>query len=294
MSDIDENASEKYFKLQMEWEQKKYEYALERRPLVWFRNILLINPLIAAIAIVTGKIVGNDAYISGWCQTAQWIVGIFTVLLIFYFLNTYYWLIALFGEYRGDKFGFRGIERLKRLISLKEDIERLEIQLRVMKTHQTKFLTVEEQLELYKDELQQVIQEYKRKANRQRSVFFALQMVIIACSLFVGSLTSGLTSLISVLGNHWVAPAFSFAVSFLTAMVTLFRPREKGYNLQQTADAVEFEISCANKRIYGYEGLDDRQTFTKLAQEVEKMRNEQRKRQQQLEQSSETKQTSES
>lgn len=66
-----------------------------------------------------------------------------------------------------------------------------------------------------------------------------------------------------------------------------------GYNLQQTADAIEYEISCANKRIYGYEGLDERQVFTKLAQEVEKMRNEQQKRQQQLEQASETKHTTE-
>jgi len=66
-----------------------------------------------------------------------------------------------------------------------------------------------------------------------------------------------------------------------------------GYNLQQTADAIEYEISCANKRIYGYEGLDERQVFTKLAQEVGKMRNEQQKRQQQLEQASETKHTTE-
>ena len=102
-----------------------------------------------------------------------------------------------------------------------------------------------------------------------------------------------MTNLISIFGNHWVAPAFSFTVSFLTAMVTLFRPREKGYNLQQTADAIEYEISCANKRIYGYEGLDERQVFTKLAQEVEKMRNEQQKRQQRLEQASETKHTTE-
>ncbi|GHO55297.1 hypothetical protein KSB_37720 [Ktedonobacter robiniae] len=118
-----------------------------------------------------------------------------------------------------------------------------------------------------------------------------MQMIIIASSLFVGSLTSGLTSQISILGNHWIAPAFSLIVSFLTAMVTLLKPREKGYNLQQTADAIEYEISCANKRIYSYEGLSDRQVYTKLAQEVEKLRNEQRKRQQQLEQSSEDKQT---
>jgi hypothetical protein len=78
-------------------------------------------------------------------------------------------------------------------------------------------------------------------------------------------------------------------------LLPLQQPRcaSRGYNLQQTADAIEYEISCANKRIYGYEGLDERQVFTKLAQEVEKMRNEQQKRQQQLEQASETKHTTE-
>ncbi len=267
MQDTVESEKENYFELQMELEENKHEYKLACRPLIWFRNIIITNFLIAIAAIITWEITGNDAYISGWCQTALWIVGIFTVVLMFHFLNTYYWVYALFGEYRGNKFGFMGIDRIKQLNSLKEEIEQLEIQLKVLKTYQTKLLSVGEQFELYKDELLQVIQKYQRKANRNRGVYFALQMFIIACSLFVGSLTSGLTNLISIFGNHWIAPAFSFTVSFLTAMVTLFRPREKGYNLQQTADAIEYEISCANKRIYGYEGLDDRQAFTKLAQE---------------------------
>lgn len=294
MQDTVESEKENYFHLQKELEEKKYKYKSARRPLIWFRNIIITNILIAIIAIVAWGIVGNDAYISGWCETALWIVGIFTVLLIFHFSNMYYW-IAHYSpvEYSGKKFGFKGIDRFKQLISLKEEIEQLDMQLRVLKTYQTKLLSVGEQLELYKDELLQVIQKYQRKANRHRGAYFALQMIIIACSLFVGSLTSGLTNLISIFGNNWVAPAFSFTVSFLTAMVTLFRPREKGYNLQQTADAIEYEISCANKRIYGYEGLDERQVFTKLAQEVEKMRNEQQKRQQQLEQASETKHTTE-
>lgn len=287
-----ESEKENYFALQMELEETKHEYKLAHRPLIWFRNIIIVNFLIAIIAIVAWEIVGNDGYISGWCQTALWVVGIFTVVLIFHFLNTFYWM-SLVAEYTGDKFGFKGIDRIKHLYALREEIEELEVKLRVLKTYRTKLLTVGEQFELYKDELLQTIQKYQHKANRHRGAFFALQMIIIACSLFVGSLTSGLTNLISIFGNHWIAPAFSFTVSFLTAMVTLFRPREKGYNLQQTADAIEYEISCANKRIYGYEGLDDRQVYTKLAQEVEKMKNEQKKRQQQLEQSSETKHTTE-
>lgn len=73
-------------------------------------------------------------------------------------------------------------------------------------------------------------------------------------------------------------------------MVTLFRPRERSYNLQQTADAIQFEISCADRRIYDYKEMKDREAYTRLAEQAEKIRNEQRKRQQQLEQSSEVKQ----
>ncbi len=71
-------------------------------------------------------------------------------------------------------------------------------------------------------------------------------------------------------------------------MVTLFRFRETGHNLQLTADAVEYEISCATKGIYGYKDLSEKEVYTKLAEEVERLINEQRKRQQQLEQSSDT------
>jgi uncharacterized protein YutE (UPF0331/DUF86 family) len=67
------------------------------------------------------------------------------------------------------------------------------------------------------------------------------------------------------------------------------RPKERGYSLQQTADAIEYEIACANRRIYGYRGLDTEQVYSKLAEEIERLKNEQRKRQQQLEQASEVK-----
>jgi hypothetical protein len=90
-----------------------------------------------------------------------------------------------------------------------------------------------------------------------------------------------------------LAPILSFSVSFLTAVITLFRPRERSYNLQQTADAIQFEIDCSNRRIFGYKGLTSQEAYIKLAEEVEKLRNEQRKRQQQLEQASEVKQASE-
>ncbi len=286
--DAEESEKAKYLELLMELEDKKHEYKLAWRPVAWFRNIVLINVVIAILAIVAWGIWANEVYITNWCGTVLWIVGLFSFGLFLHFFNVYYYVFALFEGYQGEKFGFRGIERIKHLIALKDEIETIETQLRVLKDYQTHLLTTVEQYDLYKDELLQAIHEYQSKANRNRGVYFALQIIIIACSLFVSGLTSGLTTLISIFGNHWLAPAFSFTVSFLTAMVTLFRPRERGYNLQQTADAIQYEISCANRRIYGYKGLTDREAYTRLAEEVEKLRNEQRKRQQQLEQASET------
>ena len=87
MQDTVESEKENYFHLQKELEEKKYKYKSAHRPLIWFRNIIITNILIAIIAIVAWGIVGNDAYISGWCETALWIVGIFTVLLIFHFFR---------------------------------------------------------------------------------------------------------------------------------------------------------------------------------------------------------------
>ncbi|HYT44380.1 MAG TPA: SLATT domain-containing protein, partial [Methylomirabilota bacterium] len=254
-------------------------------------SIVIINILIAIIAIVAKGIFVNNEYISWWCQAVLWIDGILVVLLTFHFFNTFYWIASL--EYHGDKFGFKGINRIKQLYALKVEIEQLEIKIRVLKKYQTKLLTIGEQLELYKDELMQTIEQYQQMAKRNRGGYFTLQIIIIACSLLVGSLTSGLTNLVSIFGSHWIAPALSVTVSFLTAMVTLFRPREKGYNLQHTADAIEYEINCANKRIYGYEELDENKVYTKLSQEVEKLKDDQKKRQQLLEQSSEVKHATE-
>jgi hypothetical protein len=73
-------------------------------------------------------------------------------------------------------------------------------------------------------------------------------------------------------------------------MITLFRFRERGHNQQLTADAIQYEVACALKGIYGYKNLAEKEAYTKLAEEVERLINEQRKRQQQLEQSSEVKQ----
>src|SRR6266487_2308490 len=284
MQESNEVERQEYLDLIIEIEEKKHEYKAKRRPLIWSRNILFLLFLLPLAAIASIGVFRPTSYIGGWSIPGLIVSTIlFIVGLIFFFLD--------YVE-AGEEKGFKGAARIRDLLELKDEIEWLQIQAGMLKAHQTHTLSVREQYELYTDELSRAIKDYQRKANHNRWMYFILQMIIIACSLFVGGLTSGLTNLISIFGNHWIAPTLSFTVSFLTAMVTLFRPRERGYNLQQTADAIQYEIDCANRRIYGYKLMTDREAYTKLAEEVEKLRNEQRKRQQQLEQASEAKQTS--
>ena len=282
LKELDNNKEEKRLKLVLEIEETKFRYKTARRPVAWYVALLFFTLLLLSLAIAVEGIFYTNPFISAWAVFLKFVFAIlFIGLTAYFFLNVYS---------SGDFYGFKAIDRIKNLISLKEDIEGLQVTLRIL---DELIIARRPHEEKYQEELASTIAKYKGRANRNRSLYYFIQMIIIFCSLLVTGLTSGLNNLIKVFGNPWVTPAISFSVSFLTAMVTLFRFREKGHNQQQTADAVEFEISCYKKGIFGYKNLSDTEAFTRFAEEVEKLRNEQRKRQQQLEQSSETKQTTE-
>lgn len=267
----------------IELEDQKFRYNTVRHVLIIYRNIILVDAFLFIALVTTVEIIGFNNNYYGWFVFVAILAAIgFIVLVIYFFVD---------GWEHGERYGFYGWERVEKMIALKRDIEQTEILIRIFQQHQDAHLTIQEQSELYKDSLRQVIEEYQRKANLNRWTYFSIQMVIIGCSLLVGGLTSGLNNFISIFGNHLLAPILSFTVSFLTAIITLFRPRERGFNLQQTADAIQYEIDCATRRIYGYKGLQTDDIYVRLCEEVERLRNEQRKRQQQLEQASDTRQT---
>ncbi len=280
--ELEINTDEKRLKLVLEIEEKKFHYRIARRPVGWFWALLLINLAIIILAIAAIGIFGDISFIGGWVKFTIFIFGCTFIGLIIYFFLDYY--------SAGEPHGFRAIHRIKHLISLKEDIEELQVRLRILDEFITSRRPPQEK---YQEELSHVTIQYQHRANHNRRLYYLVQIIIISCSLIVSGLTSGLNNLIGLFGNSWVTPVISLFVSFLAAMITLFRFRERGHNLQQTADAIEFESSCYKKGIYGYKNSPEKEAFTRFAEEVERLRNEQRKRQQQLEQSSETKQTTE-
>jgi hypothetical protein len=89
----------------------------------------------------------------------------------------------------------------------------------------------------------------------------------------------------------WIIPIFSVAISIITSFTLFFKPREKGANLQQTADAMDLEYTACNLGIGDYEAEEDEDdALMLLAKRTEALRKDQQQRQQQLEQSSQAEQ----
>lgn len=273
---------DEYLDLTLEIEEKKFRYKISRRPIAWFLSFFAVDTLIILSSSLFISLFGQNSYLGGWGIVFAIASGFAFIAMGIYFFYDY--------ETRSEKFGFMAIRRFKALIALKEEIESQQIELRILDGFRAAARPAKDK---YAEEISQTIQQYTKKANRNRRFYYTLQIIIIFCSLLVTGLTSGLTDIVSIFNTRWITPAISFAVSFLTAMITLFRFRERGHNQQLTADAIQYEISCAMKGIYGYKGLSEQDAYIKLAEEVERLINEQRKRQQQLEQASDTKQTHE-
>ncbi len=250
------------------------EFKHKRRSLLFYIRMLGIV-LILFLAGVTGADFLHDGYFSIFAVWIAVLSGILLAILVIYFFVDY-------KDY-GENYGFRGIERIKELIAIKNEIEDTQVKLTFLEIYQTPSLVQ------YKNQLPHLITGYQRESNRYRRIHYTTQIMIILASLLVSGLTSGLTGLIGIGGNAWIAPTLSLLVSFMTALTALFRFRDRGFNLQQTADSIEFEMSASELRIFDYKGLTDEQALCELAERTERLKNEQRKRQQQLEQASESK-----
>jgi hypothetical protein len=136
---------------------------------------------------------------------------------------------------------------------------------------------------LYKEETREVIDQYRAAARRNRRVHNVFQACILIGSIVVTSLTS------AALGDSpygWVAAVISALVSMSAAFTGYFKFRDRGFNQQQTADAIEKEFNSAELLIWDYRSLSADEALTLLAQRVEALKEEQRKRELQLEQSS--------
>ncbi|WP_217637886.1 DUF4231 domain-containing protein [Actinopolyspora saharensis] len=138
----------------------------------------------------------------------------------------------------------------------------------------------------YRDELPEVISEYREEANRYRKWHNGFQSIIIVGSVSTSAITTASVAYEEV---RWAAVAVSFIVGLASGFTGYFKYRERSFNLQQTADSIEREYESVELRVGRYRKLTEAEAFAEFANYVEQLRDEQNKRQQQLDQPVEAK-----
>lgn len=120
----------------------------------------------------------------------------------------------------------------------------------------------------------------RNEGKKYRTINNAMQSVII-----VGSLATTTVASLAQAGSslQWLTVTLSFFVGVSAGMAGFFKFRERGFYLQQTADDIERNLKAYDLGLSPY-GIGREVDLSRLTQEVEILRVEQQKRQQQLDQ----------
>lgn len=139
-------------------------------------------------------------------------------------------------------------------------------------------------VEIYKEEIPQILVEYRQEAIHYRRIANRLQITIIVGSVLITSATSAAG--FGIYGDifRWVALIISIAVAASAGLTGYFKFKERSFTLQQTADAIEQEYKDVRLGRRSYKGKQPNEALELFADRVEFLIEEQKKRQQQLEQ----------
>jgi hypothetical protein len=133
----------------------------------------------------------------------------------------------------------------------------------------------------YRESIPQEIDRLRRETRRYRRVHNFFQW-----GLFFASVANMVSAAIYDPPQPGKAILIGLGafVSFTTAVTGYFKFRERAFNLQQTSDAIEQHVTAYDLAIAPYNQAEESANLGRLAENVETLRVEQRKREQQLEQ----------
>jgi hypothetical protein len=133
----------------------------------------------------------------------------------------------------------------------------------------------------YHSDVLDTIEEYRDSALGYRRIHNRFQNIIIVGSL----VTTGLaTAALKFAIVEWAAIVVSFAVGLSAGMTGYYKFRERSMNLQQAADELEHEHKAVELGIRAYRKFKGDERLVEFAERAESIKDEQRKREQQLEQ----------
>jgi hypothetical protein len=139
---------------------------------------------------------------------------------------------------------------------------------------------------IYKDEAYAEIERLRNDSKKYRNVNNLLQGVLI-----IGSISATAASGVSSGGGplRWVVLGVTLAVGIASGFMGYYKYKERSFYLQQTADAIEHEWEAFEVGVGRYKYCDTEEIALKeFVEEVHRLKSEQRKRQQNLEQPPET------
>ncbi|GAA2849543.1 hypothetical protein GCM10010472_03180 [Pseudonocardia halophobica] len=135
----------------------------------------------------------------------------------------------------------------------------------------------------YKEDAFADIDRLRADGGRYRNVSNFLQGILI-----IGSLAA--TGIAGIIGEYpflrWVTLGLTFAVGISSGFTGYFKYKERSFYLQQTADAIENEWEAVEVGVGRYKQFGDNEelALAEFVEEIHRLKSEQKKRQQNLEQ----------
>ncbi len=134
----------------------------------------------------------------------------------------------------------------------------------------------------YKEDAYAEIDKLRTESKRYRRVNNILQGVLIIGSLAATGASGVATEVKSV---RWAILGITFVVGISSGFMGYFKYKERSFYLQQTADAIEQEWEAVEVGVGRYKrAKDEEEALEDFVAEVHRLKSEQKKRQQNLEQ----------
>ncbi|SCF67224.1 DUF4231 domain-containing protein [Streptomyces sp. MnatMP-M17] len=186
-------------------------------------------------------------------------------------------LLALVGV----RFAGRGVPALQRL-----EAQLASAQESLWKQKVKSNPDLDDRRKLYREEVTTAVEKYQADSRKYRRIHNSLQTLIMigsASTTTIAALDTGK----ELTWQSVTLTGISFAITVAAMFTGYYKFRERSYFLQQTADAIEEEANAVRLGIGPYSEYGpgrEAEALKKFTQRVEKHRNEQRRRQQLLDQ----------
>jgi hypothetical protein len=143
----------------------------------------------------------------------------------------------------------------------------------------------------YREDAQTDIEQFRTESRGYRRVNNVLQGIVI-----IGSLAAtGTSGVAAALNNvRWATLGITFVVGISSGFMGYFKYKERSFYLQQTADAIESESDAFEVGVGRYKRIkDEEDSLAEFVDEVHRLKAEQKKREQNLEQPPESRRPNE-